>query len=145
MAFAAILAVLAGLYPASGKQDKSARDNEKSSAGGSDVAKGTVELDATQVKSVKVDPVCERSFVIEREAVGNIDFDEDMAVQVFSPYQGKIASRAAAALACAELGTQGWRVGSYWLRLRGGTLPADSILPDRHAGRSAYTCFSYVS
>jgi cobalt-zinc-cadmium efflux system membrane fusion protein len=51
----------------------------------------SVELNETQVKSLKVEPVGERTFVIEREAVGSIDFNQDMTVQVFSPYQGKIA------------------------------------------------------
>ena len=35
-------------------------------------------------------PVEERDFPIEKEAVGSIDFNEDMAVQVFTPYQGRI-------------------------------------------------------
>jgi cobalt-zinc-cadmium efflux system membrane fusion protein len=30
------------------------------------------------------------SFPVEKESVGSIDFDEDLSVQVFSPYQGKI-------------------------------------------------------
>ena len=29
-------------------------------------------------------------FPIEKDAVGSIDFNEDMAVQVFTPYQGRI-------------------------------------------------------
>src|SRR5271157_5183959 len=51
----------------------------------------SVELNETQVQSVKVEPAAERTFVIQREAVGSIDFNQDMTVQVFSPYQGKIA------------------------------------------------------
>ena len=50
----------------------------------------SVELSETQAKTVKVEPVGERTFVIQREAVGSIDFNQDMTVQVFSPYQGKI-------------------------------------------------------
>jgi cobalt-zinc-cadmium efflux system membrane fusion protein len=34
--------------------------------------------------------VSERVFPVEREAVGSIDFNEDMAAQVFPPYQGRI-------------------------------------------------------
>ena len=37
-------------------------------------------------------PVEEREFPIEKTAVGSIDFNEDMAVQVFAPYQGRIIS-----------------------------------------------------
>ena len=51
----------------------------------------SVELNETQAQSVKVEPAGERTFVIQREAVGSIDFNQDMTVQVFSPYQGKIA------------------------------------------------------
>jgi cobalt-zinc-cadmium efflux system membrane fusion protein len=39
---------------------------------------------------VKVEPVAEREFPVEKDAVGSIDFNEDMTVQVFTPYQGRI-------------------------------------------------------
>ena len=35
-------------------------------------------------------PVEERDFPVEKQAVGSIDFNEDLAVQVFTPYQGRI-------------------------------------------------------
>ena len=41
---------------------------------------------------MKVEPVAEREFPVEKEAVGSIDFNEDMEVQVFTPYQGRIIS-----------------------------------------------------
>jgi cobalt-zinc-cadmium efflux system membrane fusion protein len=50
----------------------------------------SVELSDSQLASVKVEPVGERLFPIEKEAVGNIDFNQDMSVQVFTPYQGRI-------------------------------------------------------
>jgi len=50
----------------------------------------SVDLADSQLASVKVEPVAERDFPIEKEAVGSIDFNEDMAVQVFTPYQGRI-------------------------------------------------------
>jgi len=50
----------------------------------------SVELNETQVQSVKVEPAGERTFVIQREAVGSIDFNQEMTVQVFPLYQGKI-------------------------------------------------------
>jgi len=50
----------------------------------------TLELSASQLESVKVAPVGDREFPVQKEAVGSIDFDEDMAVPVFTPYQGKI-------------------------------------------------------
>ena len=51
---------------------------------------GTVNLSDTQLAAVKVEPVEEREFPVEKQAVGSIDFNEDLAVQVFTPYQGKI-------------------------------------------------------
>src|SRR5690348_4955231 len=56
----------------------------------------SVDLSDTQLASVKVEPVEERDFPVEKEAVGSIDFNEDMAVQVFTPYQGRIIALFAA-------------------------------------------------
>jgi membrane fusion protein, heavy metal efflux system len=50
----------------------------------------SVELSATQLRTVSVQPVVERGFTFERETVGNIDFNQDMTVQVSPPYQGRI-------------------------------------------------------
>jgi cobalt-zinc-cadmium efflux system membrane fusion protein len=50
----------------------------------------SVELSDTQLKSVKVAPIGEHAFPIEKSAVGSIDFNEEMSVQVFPPYQGRI-------------------------------------------------------
>jgi cobalt-zinc-cadmium efflux system membrane fusion protein len=49
-----------------------------------------VSLSDAQLASVKVEPAQERDFPVEREAVGSIDFDEDMSVEIFTPYQGRI-------------------------------------------------------
>jgi membrane fusion protein, heavy metal efflux system len=50
----------------------------------------TLQLSETQMGSVKVERVGERVFPIETAAVGGIDFNEDMSVQVFTNYQGRI-------------------------------------------------------
>lgn len=50
----------------------------------------TVALSDQQLAEVKVEPVEYQVFPIEKSAVGNIDFDQDMSVQVFTPYQGRI-------------------------------------------------------
>ena len=50
----------------------------------------TVELTDAQLSAVKVEPVGEHVFPIEKEAVGSIDFNQEMSVQVFTPYQGRI-------------------------------------------------------
>ena len=50
----------------------------------------TVNLSDSQLGSVKVEPAGEREFPIEKESVGSIDFNQDMTLQVFTPYQGRI-------------------------------------------------------
>jgi cobalt-zinc-cadmium efflux system membrane fusion protein len=52
----------------------------------------SVELNDKQLASVKVETVGEYVFPVERTAVGSIDFNEELATQVFTPYQGKILS-----------------------------------------------------
>jgi membrane fusion protein, heavy metal efflux system len=52
--------------------------------------KNTVDLSDSQLALVKVEPIEEHDFPSEKEAVGSIDFNEDMSVQVFTPYQGRI-------------------------------------------------------
>jgi len=43
-----------------------------------------------QVKQVAPGPVIERDFAQNSAAIGNIDFDQDHSVAVFTPYQGRI-------------------------------------------------------
>jgi membrane fusion protein, heavy metal efflux system len=50
----------------------------------------SVDLSESQLESVKVAPVDAREFPVEKEAVGSIGFNEDLQVQVFTPYQGRI-------------------------------------------------------
>ena len=54
------------------------------------LADATVELSPSQLTSIKVEPVGSYRFPVDKEAVGNIDFDWDVSVQVFPPYQGTI-------------------------------------------------------
>ena len=51
-----------------------------------------VQLTAEQTPELKVGLVESQTFESKREAIGIIDFNQDMAVQVFSPYQGRIGS-----------------------------------------------------
>jgi len=53
-------------------------------------APNSIDLSDSQLVAVKVAAVEERDFPVEKEAVGSIDFNEDMSVQVFTPYQGRI-------------------------------------------------------
>ena len=50
----------------------------------------SIDLSDSQLASVKVEPAGEREFPVEKESVGSIDFNEDMTLQVFTPYQGRI-------------------------------------------------------
>jgi cobalt-zinc-cadmium efflux system membrane fusion protein len=49
-----------------------------------------VTLSDSQLSSIAVATVEPHEFPSETEAVGSIDFNEDMSVQVFAPYQGRI-------------------------------------------------------
>jgi len=49
-----------------------------------------LDLSPSQLNSVKIEPVGTYGFPVEKEAVGNIDFADDLSVQVFPPYQGTI-------------------------------------------------------
>jgi membrane fusion protein, heavy metal efflux system len=49
-----------------------------------------VDLSEKQAKALKVGPVASRDFALLKTAVGTIDFNEDLLVQVFSQYLGKI-------------------------------------------------------
>ncbi len=49
-----------------------------------------LDLSPSQLTAIKVEPVGSYRFPVEKEAVGNIDFDGDLAVQVFPAYQGTI-------------------------------------------------------
>jgi membrane fusion protein, heavy metal efflux system len=50
----------------------------------------SVDLTAKQAASIKIGPVPSRDFALLKTAVGTIDFNENLLVQVFSQYQGKI-------------------------------------------------------
>ncbi len=49
-----------------------------------------VDLNEKQVASIKLGAVGHRAFTLEKKAVGNIDFNQNLLTQVFTPYQGRI-------------------------------------------------------
>jgi cobalt-zinc-cadmium efflux system membrane fusion protein len=63
---------------------------QKSGANSGAPSDAAVDLSTSQLNSIKVEPVGSYLFPIEKDAVGNIDFDEDLSVQVFPDYQGTI-------------------------------------------------------
>lgn len=70
----------------------SAPEAPQAAAAGGPEAAPVLELNEKQVGLVKITQVGEHVFPVQKEAVGSIDFNEDMSVQVFPPYQGKIIS-----------------------------------------------------
>jgi membrane fusion protein, heavy metal efflux system len=63
-------------------------------------AASTVELSPSQLNSIKIERVASYAFPVEKEAVGNISYADDLSVDVFPAYQGTIIK------ALVELGTQ---------------------------------------
>jgi cobalt-zinc-cadmium efflux system membrane fusion protein len=49
-----------------------------------------LDLTSSQLNAIKIEPVDTYMFPVEENAVGNIDFDGDVSVQVFPLYQGTI-------------------------------------------------------
>ncbi len=88
---AAGVAYMAGIFGHAPKPAAEAAraDSTSSTAAAGSTAKDaadTVQLTEAQVGTVKVEPVPEHAFPLEKSAVGSIDFNEDMEVQVFTPY-----------------------------------------------------------
>ena len=63
---------------------------EVSKAAAGAPAQATLDLNEKQVAAVKIETVGSATFVPQRNAVGNIDFNQNLLVQVFTPYQGRI-------------------------------------------------------
>jgi membrane fusion protein, heavy metal efflux system len=53
-------------------------------------SEGSVDLSPSQLNAIRIEPVGSYVFSVEKEAVGNIDFDGDLSVQVFPVYQGTV-------------------------------------------------------
>ena len=93
----AALSYIFGLFPAASDFGRSVQATNASAQAAPSAAPGaavvnpfTLDLTDSQLAAVKVEPVEVRVFHVEKEAVGSIDFNEDMETQVFTPYQGKI-------------------------------------------------------
>ena len=55
-------------------------------------AEAALDLSPSQLNTIRIEPVGSYKFPVEKEAVGSIDYDEDLSVQVFPDYQGTIIS-----------------------------------------------------
>lgn len=67
-----------------------AADKPPAAAAAAKDAAPTVELSASQLQTIKIETAGTYLFPVENDTVGSIDFDEDLSVQVFPPYQGTI-------------------------------------------------------
>jgi cobalt-zinc-cadmium efflux system membrane fusion protein len=74
------------------KSESGQQANAKPSQGASSISTSqhSVELSASQLEAVTIEPVGTYLFPVEKETVGNIDFNGDLSVAVFPPYQGRI-------------------------------------------------------
>lgn len=69
---------------------RAAETNKSPRASADPLAAQSVELSASEFAQFKVQPAAERDFTIQRETVGNIDFNREMSVDVFTPFPGRI-------------------------------------------------------
>ena len=76
------------------KSESGERTNASGSKAGSTSkspqSEAMLELSPSQLNAIKIEPVGSYLFPVEKETVGNISFADDLSVQVFPPYQGKI-------------------------------------------------------
>jgi len=84
--------------PGQSTSTNNARNN--ASASSSSPSNATVDLSPVQLNSIKIEPATSYRFDVEKEAVGNISYADDVSVDVFPPYQGTIIK------ALVELGAQ---------------------------------------
>ncbi len=88
------LAAAVGLRATSPAQDPAAGGTAPASGVGIRAVKPAeaLELSPQEFAKFNVQPVEEHEFRIQREAIGNIDFNQDLSVQVFAPFAGRIIS-----------------------------------------------------
>jgi membrane fusion protein, heavy metal efflux system len=96
LAYAIHLAWFAGDAPSESAGARAASEIDSSHAKSpyrpSATSAQSLELSPQEFEKFKVEPVQEHDFKVQREAVGNIDFNQEMSVQVFAPFQGRIIS-----------------------------------------------------
>lgn len=124
-AFVAVAAIAVGvpllLWKPLADQAENARPTKSESPAGPTVGNGVTLTDG-QLKTVKVEEVQERRFEIKRATVGNIDFNQDNSLQVFTPYPGRITRLLAKAGDDVRKGQELFDIDSPDLTTAGGTL-----------------------
>ena len=86
---AVAVVIAAGLIESQRSHGQSAEANVPRASSANSAQTG-VELSPSQLNAVKIEPVGTYMFPVDKEAVGDIDFDGDLSVQVFPPYQGTV-------------------------------------------------------
>jgi len=90
---AAVIIVVTGLLELGRSRGQAANANTPQESGAKAntyPSEATLDLSPSQLNSIKIEPVGSYQFPVEKEAVGNIDFADDLSVQVFPAYQGTI-------------------------------------------------------
>jgi membrane fusion protein, heavy metal efflux system len=95
IAVAAILLTSVLLKSGSGQTTNASPPPGPGSASNAAPAEATVDLTPTQLGAIKIEAVGTHLFSVQKTAIGSIDYNEDLSVQVFSPYQGKIINASA--------------------------------------------------
>ena len=96
----ALIVVAAAVFLSGRGQSNTNPARENGSPSSSSQSNAAVDLSLSQLNSIKVEAVGSFRFDVEKEAVGNISYADDLSVDVFPPYQGTIIK------ALVELGTQ---------------------------------------
>jgi cobalt-zinc-cadmium efflux system membrane fusion protein len=92
---AAAWAVAMGLLESGRSHGQAGNASTPAEAGAKPTAspsEATLDLSPSQLNAIKIEPVGTYRFPVEEEAVGSIDYDEDLSVPVFPAYQGTIIS-----------------------------------------------------
>jgi len=92
---AAIVFATLLLRSGSGQPANSSAPPAPGSASNAAPADETVDLAPSQTNAIKMEALGTHVFSVEKTAIGSIDYNEDLSVQIFSPYQGKIITASA--------------------------------------------------
>lgn len=90
---AAVIVVALGLLESACSHGQSAHASKPPEAvanSNASASEAALDLSSSQLDAIKIEPVGTYLFPVEEEAVGNISFVDDLSVQVFPSYQGKI-------------------------------------------------------
>ena len=90
---AAAIVAVTGLLESGRSHGQTTNGNKPPQSGadpGTSRSQATLTLSPSQLNAIKIAPLGSYLFPVEKEAVGSISFADDLSVQVFPSYQGKI-------------------------------------------------------